>query len=145
MFDQLKQMAVQKLTERMFNNSLGQNETQEAAAEGSNVLMDLVKSQIAGGGLSQVQDLFSKGGNSMESNGIFQNLQGQLSQILQNKGMNAEEAQQEAANTAPDFINSIRDKFESKEEQDSAFDLGAITNLIPGNAGDAINKLKNLF
>lgn len=145
MFDQLKEMAVQQLTKKMFSNSLGENETKEAASEGSNVLMDLVKSQIASGGLSKVQDLFSNGGDSMESNGIFQSLQGELGEILQNKGMNAEEAQKEAANTAPDFINSIRDKFESKEEADSGFDLGAITDLIPGGAGDAINKLKNLF
>lgn len=148
MFDQLKEMAVKQLTEKMFSNSLGQKETQEAASEGSNVLMDLVKNQIAQGGISQVQDLFSKGGNSMESNGIFQNLQGQLTGILQNKGMSQEEAQAEAAATAPNFIDSIRDKFESKEEADSAFDLGAITNLIPGKAGEAlntINKLKNLF
>lgn len=145
MFDQLKEMAVQQLTQKMFSNSLGENETKEAASEGSNALMDMVKSQIAAGGLSQVQDLFSKGGNSMESNGLFQNLQGKLSEILQNKGMNADEAQQEAANTAPDFINSIRDKFESKDEADNAFDLNSITSLIPGNAGDAINKLKNLF
>lgn len=145
MFDQLKQMAVQKLTERMFNNSLGANETQEAASEGGNALMQIVQSQIAQGGLSQVQDLFSKGGNSMESNGLFQDLQGKLSGILQNKGMNAEEAQQEAAATAPDFINSLRDRFESKEEADSAFDLESITNMIPGDAGNVINKLKNLF
>lgn len=145
MFDQLKEMAVQQLTQKMLSNSLGLNETQEAAKEGSNVLMDLVKSQIAAGGISKVQDLFSNGGDSMQKNDIFQNLQGKLSQILQDKGMNPAEAQQEAANTAPDFINSIRDKFESKEEQNSAFDLGAITNLIPGNAGDTINKLKNLF
>ncbi len=145
MFDQLKDLAVKQLGERMFNNSLGQNETNEAANEGSNFLMDLVKSKVAGGGLSQVQDLFSKGGADVANNGIFQELQGKLGEIFQQKGMNAEEAQAEAASTAPDFINSIREKFESKEEQDSAFDLGAITNMIPGNAGDAINKLKNLF
>ena len=128
MFDQLKKMAVQKLTEKMFSNSLGENETQEAAAEGSNALMDMVKSQIASGGLSKVQDLFSQGGDKMENNDLFQNLQGKLSEILQNKGMNPEEAKAEAASTAPDFINSIRDKFESKDEADSAFDLSAITN-----------------
>lgn len=145
MFDQLKQMAVQKLTEKMLNNSLGANETQEAASEGGNALMQMVQSQIAKGGMSQVQDLFSKGGDSMESNGLFQDLKGQLSGILQNKGMNAEEAEKEAASTAPDFINTLRDKFESKDEADSAFNLESITSMIPGNAGDAINKLKNLF
>ncbi len=145
MFEQLKQLAVQKLNERMTSNSLGQNETQEAANEGSNFLMDLVQQKITGGGLSQVQDLFSQGGDSLQNNGIFQNLQGKLSEILQQKGMNAEEARAEAEATAPDFINSIRDRFESKEEADNAFDLGAITNMIPGNAGNVINKLKDLF
>ena len=145
MFDQLKKMAMQQLSEKMNSNSLGQNETQEAASEGSNALMDLVKNQIAQGGIAQVQDLFSKGGDSMASNGIFQNLQGQLTNILQNKGMSQEEAQNEAAATAPTFIDSIRDKFESKDDADSAFDLSAVTNLIPGDAGDMINKLKNLF
>ncbi len=145
MFDQLKQMAIQKLGERMNSNSLGENETQEAANEGSNFLMDLVKEKMAGGALEQVQDLFSQGGDSVQNNGIFQNLQGKLGEIFQQKGMNAEEAKAEAEATAPDFINSIREKFESKDEADSAFDLNAITNLIPGKAGDAINKLKNLF
>ncbi len=145
MFDQLKNLAVQQLTEKMFNNSLGQKETEEAAAEGSNALMQIVQNQIAQGGLSQITDLFSKGGDSMQNNGLFQNLQGQLQNILQNKGMNAEEARSEAEATAPDFINSLRDRFESKDEADNAFDLNQITNMIPGDAGDAINKLKNLF
>ncbi len=145
MFDQLKELAVQKLGERMFSNSLGENETQEAAQEGSSFLMQLVQEKIGGGAMNQVQDLFSNGGDNMQNNGIFQNLQGKLGEILQSKGMSAEEARAEAEATAPDFINSIRDRFESKEEADSGFDLGAISNMIPGNAGDAINKLKNLF
>lgn len=144
--DMLKRMAMQKLTEKMLGNSLGAKETEAAASEGANVFADTIKEKLAGGKADQVKDLFSDNGNPSESNGIFQELQGKMSQILQDKGMSQEEAEAEAKATTPDLVNNLKEKFNSSDAQDSAFDLGSITSLLGGgNAGDILNKVKNLF
>ncbi len=151
MFEQLKNIAMQKLQEKMAGNSLGAAETSETAEFGANSIIETIKAKIGAGQMSQVTELFSQGGN-VESNGIFQDIKGKLTEQLQAKGMSAEEAETEAANTAPDLINGLKEKFQSSADEDSAFDLGNITNWIGGNAGgvlgnagDVLNKAKNLF
>ena len=149
MFENLKRMAMQKMAERMLSNSLGADATSEAANEGASALMETIQSKLGAGNLEEVKDLFSSGGASMQENGIFQNLQGKMQEILQAKGMNAEEAQAEASNSVPDIISGLREKFESKEEADKEWDFSQIANLAGGltggNAADLINKAKNLF
>lgn len=147
MFDSLKRMAMQKLAEKMMGNALSGAATQEAASEGASALMDNIKGAMSGGKLDQVKDLFSSGGDSMESNGLFQNLQNQMSQILQSKGMSAEDAEAEAKNTTPDIISGLKEKFESTDEADKEFDLGSLTGLLGGGnpAGDILGKVKDLF
>jgi len=139
MFEQLKQMAMQQLMAKMASNALGATETQEAATEGANGIMDILKSKIAGGNMADVKDLFS--GGDIQNNAVFAEAKAKMSETLQAKGMSAEEADAEAANTTPDLINSLKDKFQSKDEADSAFDLESLTSLIPGGAGDLLNKV----
>ncbi len=145
MLDQLKQLAIQKLGERMLSNSLGAAATSEAASEGAGSLIDTIKEKISGGQIDQVKDLFSQEGESLENNGIFQNVQGKIAEILQAKGMSAEEAQQEAQNTAPDVLNGIKEKFASNDEADGAFSLEGLAGLLGGNTGDLLNKAKSLL
>jgi len=78
-----------------------------------------------------------------------------MSETLQAKGMSAEEAEAEAASTTPDVLNSLKEKFQSNDDADSAFNLEGLANLIPGGvgdmlknaggAGDLMNKAKNMF
>jgi len=145
MLDQLKKLALQKLQERMSGNSLGASETTEAAGEGASSLINSIKEKLSGGNLDQVKDLFSQDGESLENNGIFKNVQEKIAEVLQAKGMSAEEAQQEAKATAPDVLNGIKEKFASKDEADSAFSLESLTGLLGGNAGDLLNKAKGLL
>ena len=135
---------MQKLAEKMGPNSLGQEETQNAASEGASELISSLTQGIGGGQLSQITSLFSNDGNSTESNPIFQGIQSKLGDILQNQGMSASDAQAEAQNTAPDLINSLKDKFLSQDEGDKGFDLGAIADMA-GGAGDILNMAKKLF
>ena len=155
MFESLKQMAMQQLMSKMASNVLGATETQEAATEGANGIMDILKSKVAGGGMDEIKDLFS--GGSMENNSIFAAAKAKMAETLQAKGMSAEEAETEAANATPDVLNSLKEKFQSTDEADSAFNLEALTNLIPGgagdmlknvvgdNAGDLLSKAKGIF
>lgn len=139
MFEQLKQMAMQQLMAKMASNALGATETQEAATEGASGIMDILKSKVAGGNIAEVKDLFS--GGDMENSGLFAEAKAKMSETLQAKGMSAEEAEAEAANTTPDLLNSMKDKFQSTDEADSAFNLESLTSLIPGGAGDLLNKV----
>ena len=140
---------MQKMAQKMLSNKLSEAATSEAATEGSGALMAAIQSKLGAGGLDEVKDLFSSGGQGMEQNGIFQNVQAKMQEILQAKGMNAEEAQAEASNTVPDMISGLREKFESNEEADKEWDFSQISNLAGGlaggNAADLLNKAKNLF
>ena len=133
-------MAMQRLMAKMASNALGATETQEAATEGASGIMDILKAKMAGGQADQVKDLLS-GGGDMESNSVFQEAKGKLSEVLQAKGMSAEEADAEAANTAPDLIAGMKEKFESNDEADSAFDLDGLANLLPGGVGDMLKNV----
>ncbi len=144
MFDSLKRMAMQRLAQKMMSNVLSPEATSAAAEEGAGAVMESIKAKLAGGNIDQVKELFS-GNADMESNDLFQNAKAKLSEVLQSKGMSAEEAETEAANTAPDLINGLKEKFLSQDEADSEFNLESLTKLIPGNAGDLLNKAKNLF
>lgn len=139
MFEQLKQLATQQLMSKMASNALGESETQAAASEGANGILDVLKAKIAGGKIDEVKDLFS--GGNIENNGVFAEAKAKMSETLQAKGMTEEEANAEAANTTPDLINGLKDKFQSSDEADSAFNLESLTNLIPGGAGDLLNKV----
>lgn len=138
MFESLKQMAMQQLMSKMAGNSLSESATQEAASEGANGIMDVLKSKVASGNLEEVKALFS--GGNLENNGAFAEAKAKMAETLQAKGMSAEEAQAEAANTTPDLINSLKGKFESTDEADSAFNLESLTNLLPDGAADLLNK-----
>lgn len=153
MFDLLKRMAMQQLMSKMASNALGATETQEAATEGANGIMDILKARVAGGKMDEVKDLFS--GGDMENNGIFAEAKAKMAETLQAKGMTAEEAETEAANTTPDVLNSLKDKFQSTDEADAGFNLDSLTDMLPsgaadllknvGGAGDLLNKAKNIF
>jgi len=143
MFENLKRLAIQKLMEKMAGNALSSAATGEAAEEGAGAMMETIKNKLAGGQMSQVTELFS--GGNLESNEIFQSAKQKLTQVLESKGMSSEEAQAEAEATTPDLISGLKEKFDSSEAADAEFDLSSITKLIPGNAGDLLNKAKNLL
>jgi len=139
MIEQLKSLALRKLTQKMLSNSLSESATSEAASEGASALLESIK----GGDIGQLTALF--GGAGAEGNGIADNLQGKLKDILQSKGMSEEEATTESANTAGDLINGLKEKFQSESAEDKDFDLGNITSLLGGDAGNILNTAKKLF
>ena len=141
MLEQLKSLAMQKLMQKMAGNSLNEAATGEAAKEGANALMESIK----GGGMSQLTALFSGGAEAGEGSEVVNNVKGKIQEILQAKGMSAEEAATESESTAQDLIAGVKEKFQSTSEEDSAFDLSSLTGLLGGNAGDLLNKAKNLF
>ena len=71
MLDLLKTMAMEKLAKKKAPNSLGENETQNAASQGASELINSLAQSIGAGQLSQITSLFSNDGNSTESNPIF--------------------------------------------------------------------------
>ncbi|MGS0527947.1 hypothetical protein ACU8V7_24940 [Zobellia nedashkovskayae] len=145
MLDQLKQMAIQKLQEKMGANSLNSEATSGAAEEGASSLIDSLMEKVSSGDLSAVTSLFSNDGNATEDSGIVQNLKGKLTEILQEKGMSASEAEAEAGNVAPGLVDSLKEKFLSNEAGDSAFSLESLSGLVGGDTGDLLSKAKGLF
>jgi len=152
MLEQLKRLAMQQLMSKMVSNRLGANETQKAAEQGANGLLETLTGALGGGGVGQIKDLLSNNGNASEDNGLFQNIQSKIQESLQAQGMSEEEAATEAANTTPGLIDGLKEKFESEAEEDKGFDLGSFTKLAEGGIGDLLqnpgglmNAAKNLL
>jgi len=145
MFELLKNLAVEKLQEKMLPNSLNPEATSAAAEEGSSELISSLIDQVKGGDLGTIISLFSNDGNATADNGIAQGLISKLSGVLQSKGMGADEAATEANNIAPSVLDSIKEKFLSTEASDSGFDIGKIGDLLGGDGGSLLDKAKGLF
>lgn len=145
MLDLLKKLAFEKLQEKMGANSLNAEATSGAAQEGASSLMEGLMETVGSGDLSSLTSLFSNDGNATADSGIVQNLQGKLTEILQNKGMDAGEAATEASNIAPDLVDSLKDKFLSSDAGDSMFSLEGLAGLAGGDAGGLLGAAKNLF
>jgi len=146
MFELLKNLAVQKLQEKMAPNSLGAEATSAAAEEGSSELLGSLMEQVKSGDLGAITSLFSNDGNATADSGIAQTLVGKLSGIFQSKGMAAEEAQTEANNVTPELLDNIKEKFLSGDSADSGFDISKIGDLLGGDvSGSLLEKAKGLF
>ena len=141
--------------EKMASNALGGAETSAAAEEGAGALIESIKAKLAGGNVGEVQEMFK--GENLENNGLFGEAKGKLAEILQAKGMSADDAQAEAERTAPDLVAGLKEKFESNAEEDKEFDLSSLAGMNPadllgkaqellgGNAGSILNQAKKLF
>ncbi len=145
MFEQLKKIAVQKLTERMQGNALFSGGTEAVAEEGAGSIVDLLKSKITGGGLGDVTSLFSNDGKSTESNPIFSLIKDKLMEIFVSKGVSSDVAGNEAKNIGLGLIDDLKEKFLSKDSADSAFDLTNIAGMLGGDGDSLLDKAKNLF
>lgn len=140
----LKKLAIQKLTERFLSGSLNPSDTKSAAEEGANSLLDIVKSNISAGSVSDIVSLFSNDKNPTESNPIFGLFKDKIGSILQSKGLGESEATSEASSVSLGVIEDIKEKFLSNDEADSKFDLNDIAGLL-GGGGNLLDKAKSLF
>lgn len=143
MIDQLKELMQNKLQEAMASNSLGENETAEAAREGASNMMESI-SGMGTNGISALTGLL--GGNAGgDADGLVNSLKEKLTEVLQGKGMELSAAKQEAEQRVPEMLNSVKERFASTDEADSMFSLDQLTGLAGGGAADLLNKAKGLF
>jgi hypothetical protein len=145
MLEQLKQLAFQKLQEKMAGNKLNDADTSSAAMESAGELLSTIKEKLAGGNLNEIVEIFSNDGRATEETNLFGDIKDKMTQILLKKGMSSDEATAEAGNVAPDLINTLKEKFLSPKEEDKDFDLGKIGEMLGGDAGDLFSKAKSLF
>lgn len=149
MLDIIKSLAQNALAEK-FGNIAGDTAAQSEA--GANGLMDVIQNQLGSGDLSALTGLLSGQGNG---GNILSELQNKLGGALEQNGISAAEAKEQAAQAAPDLLNTLKDKFLSQDEADSGFDIGQIAGLLGGGGGgllgkaagaaNLLNTAKNLF
>jgi len=147
MIDIIKNLVTQKISESI-NNKLSGEQAAEAGEAGTSAIWETITSQVGGGNIEGIQKIFSGDDGDIASNPIFENVKEKLAGVLQNNGATAEEAQEQAQNTAPELIKSLKDKFQSSSEEDKGFDISQIAGLIgggEGGIGNALNAAKGLF
>jgi len=136
MLDIIKNLAQNALAEK-FGNIAGDTAAQSEA--GANGLMDVIQSQLGSGGISALTGLLSGQG---DGGNILSELQDKLGGALQQNGISADEAKAQAAQTAPDLLNTLKDKFLSQDQADAGFDLSQLSGLLGGGGGDLLSKAK---
>lgn len=139
MLDIIKNLAQNALAEK-FSNIAGDTAAQSEA--GANGLMDIIQSQLGSGDLSALTGLLSGQG---DAGNIISQLQDKIGGALEQNGIGAEEAKSQAAQAAPDLLNTLKDKFLSQDQADAGFDISQLAGLVGGDAGGILNKVKNLF
>jgi len=152
MIDLLKNMVMQQIVSKM-----GAGASDAIAEQGAGAFISMIKEKVSGGGIGDLTAMFSGAGG--DAGGMVAGFQEKLGSIMQENGVPADEAAEKASSVAPDIINTVKEKFQSNDPANNAFDISSLTGLVggagglmgsagdllKGNAGDIMNKAKDLF
>jgi|GEM_PF-3235154 len=152
MIDLLKNMVMQQIASK-----IGGDASNAIAEQGAGAFISMIKEKISGGGIGDITALLS--GTGGDAGGLVAGFQEKLGSIMQEQGVPSEEATAQAGAVAPEIFNTVKEKFQSNDPENNAFDLSALAGLVGGadgmmggaadllkaNAGDILGKAKNLF
>lgn len=146
MFENLLNLVKQHAGDAIINNPAIPNEhNDEAVSMASNSIMDGLKGALAGGGVSDIVNMFNHSDNAAASP-VSQNIQGNFVQSLISRfGID----QSQAGNIASSLIPVVMQKFVHKtnDPNDSSFDIQGIVSSITGGqtSGFDVQGLLNKF
>lgn len=140
MIEQLFTLVKQYAGKEIIDNPAIPNErNDEATAEATNTVVSGLQNVLAGGGLQNIMQLFSGGGqNSQQGSGIMSNpivnmMAGHfMGKLMKNFGLNSSAASGIASSLIPNVLNGLISK--TKDPNDNSFDMnGIIRSLTGGN------------
>lgn len=144
MFDNLLSLVKEHAGDAIVNNPAIPNEkNDEAIKTTTNSIVETLKSQVSGGNLNSLMDMF-KGGNASASS-VSSSVQNNVVNDLMKK-LGIDNAQ--ASGIAQKLIPTVMEKFVSKtnDPNDKSFDLNSIvSSLGGGGASGILGKITNLF
>lgn len=144
MFDNLLSLVKEHAGDAIVNNPAIPNEkNEEAIKTTTNSIVDTLKSQVAGGNLNSLMDMF-KGGNANTSS-VSSSVQNNVVNDLMKK-FGIDNVQ--ASGIAQKLIPTVMEKFVSKtnDPNDKSFDLNSIVSSLGGEGANGIlGKITNLF
>jgi hypothetical protein len=134
LFDLVKQYAGKEIID---NPAIPNERNNEATAEATNTVVSGLQNVLAGGGLQNILQLFSGGGqNSQQGNGIMSNpivnmMAGHfMSKLMKNFGLNSGAASGIASSLIPNVLNGLISK--TKDPNDNSFDMNGIIRALTG-------------
>ena len=138
MIEQLFNLVKQYAGKEIIDNPAIPNErNNEATAEATNTVVSGLQNVLAGGGLQNIMQLFSGGGqNNQQGNGIMSNpivnmMAGHfMSKLMKNFGLNSSAASGIASNLIPNVLNGLISK--TKDPNDNSFDMNGIIRALTG-------------
>ncbi|MCC6370621.1 MAG: hypothetical protein IT236_06445 [Bacteroidia bacterium] len=143
MLDNLINLVKEHAGDAIINNKAIPNEHNDAAISSTaNSIFDTLKSQVAGGNLSSITDMFSNNGNSALSSNISSNVAGDL---MKKFGLDNTQAAGIASSLIPTVMQSLAKK--TNDPNDSSFDMQGILSSLGGGGGlgGMLGGLTNLF
>lgn len=141
MFDNLLNLVKQNAGDAIVNNNAIPNEKNDEAIHSTTTsIVDTLKSQVSGGNLNSIMELFKGGNTSNVTNTLNTNVSRDLM-----KKFNLD--QTTATNIASSLLPKVMDSFVKKtnDPNDNSFDLSSIVSSLGGNVGGIGGMLKGLF
>lgn len=139
MFDNLLNLVKEHAGDAIINNSAIPNEKNDEAIHSTTTsIVDTLKSQISGGNLNSVMDMFKNGNATNVSNSLNTNVAGDL--------MKKFNLDQSAANSiVSNLLPKVMDNFVKKtnDPSDKSFDLKDVMSSLGGS--NMLGGLTNLF
>ncbi len=150
MIELIKNMVMQQIAGKIMGGA-----SNAVAEQGAGAFISMIQEKVTGGGIGELTSMFSGEGSGQD---MISGFQEKLGGIMQEQGIPAAEATEQAGAVAPDVFNTIKEKFASADPSDAGFDISALAGLagggglgdmlgsaLKGNAGDLLGKAKDLF
>jgi hypothetical protein len=134
LFDLIKE---QGSNEIINNPDIPNERNEEAVSLAGNSIVSGLQGAIGGGGLKDVLNLFS-GGGDVASNGVTQNIQGGFTQDMMSKfGLNQAQAGGVASTLIPNVLQQLVHK--TNDAGDGSFNLQGIFNQLSGGSTSGLD------
>lgn len=145
MFDNLLNLVKEHAGEAIINNpAIPNDRNDEALATTSKGILDSLKNQVGSGGLDQITNLFSGGGNLANNDAVKGATDNVAQELMKKFGLDSGAASNIVSSLIPTVMNQLVNK--TNDPNDNSFDLGDIIKTVGGgNAGGIGGMISNLF
>jgi hypothetical protein len=139
MFDNLLNLVKQHAGDAIINNSAIPNEKNDEAIHTTTTsIVDTLKSQVSGGNVNSIMDMFKSGNNTNVSNSLNTNVS---SDLMKKFNLDQSAANNIVSSLLPNVMNSFVKK--TNDPNDNSFDMKDVMNTLGGS--NILGSLTNLF
>lgn len=146
MLDLVKDLVQSKASEFLGGQNLSDEQVNQATEVAGDSVVGELSKQVMSGNLGEITKLLSGESGGISESPIVKNIIGSFAGDLMSKvGLGSDSANGIASSLIPTVMSALSGKFQSEDEGDAGFDLGAIAGMLGGESGgNLMDNLKNM-